>query len=248
MLGKFINTQIKIYYMVSHTDKKLHVLAEDITKNHPMDYLSNHPFFLIRWIERNRRRVIVKMIRPKKGEVIADIGCEKAHILSEIYFECPYVKKLIGIDVSKHALIEAKKVAEWEGWLQKSRFIISDAEKISLPNNSVDVAISSNVLEHLRNPKIAFDELIRITKPGGRIIINLPNEKRIIAIKRLFMRYGFKKLLGNLKLVTPGHLHYPDKQFVKDLARGKAKIKRIFLGPKISLLGLYIYAELEPLK
>jgi ubiquinone/menaquinone biosynthesis C-methylase UbiE len=231
--------------------KRQHQLAaevEAITKGHPMAYLCNHPFFLVRWIENNRRKLLVDTIRPKPGEVIADIGCEQGHLLSQLHQRCPQLKKLYGIDLSQFALNVAKNRAAWEGWAGKAELIYCDARKIKLPDNSVDVAISSNVLEHLPDPQQGFDELLRITKPGGRIILNLPNEKRIIALKRAFFSLGMKRLLGNLKLVTPGHLHYPDRKFVRGLSHGKGIIKKMFLGPKISLIGLYIYAVIEPKK
>ncbi len=231
------------------TKQELHAAeVEAITKSCPMEYLCSHPFFLIRWIERSRRELLARTIAPKLGETIADIGCERAHLLSLLNKRCPGLKKLYGIDLSRHALGEAKRIAEWEKWASKCELIHGDACDIPLPANSVDAAISSNVLEHLHDPQKGFDELVRITKPGGRIILNLPNEKRIIALKKMFFRLGFRKLLGNLTLITPGHLHYPDKKFVRQVCKGKGIIKKMFLGPRISLLGLYIYAVIEPKK
>ncbi|MFC1559530.1 class I SAM-dependent methyltransferase [Candidatus Margulisiibacteriota bacterium] len=222
--------------------------VEDITKNHPMEYLCNHPFFLIRWIENSRRKLLLNTIDPKPGEVIADIGCEQGHMLSILRQRCPDIKRLYGIDLSVHALKEASRRAEWERWADKAKMIVSDAREIKLPDSSVDVAVSSNILEHLPDPQAGFDELVRITKPGGRIIINLPNEKRIIALKRIFFKLGLKHILGNLKLITPGHLHCPDRSFIKKLCKKKGTIKKLFTGPKISLFGLYLFAVIEPKK
>lgn len=222
--------------------------VEDITKNYPMEYLCSHPFFLIRWIENNRRKLLLNTIKPMPGEVIADIGCEQGHILSLLYHRCPEIRRLYGIDLSVLALKEASHRAEWEGWADKAKMIVCDARKIKLPDNSVDVAISSNILEHIPDPQAGFDELIRITKPGGRIILNLPNEKRIIALKSMFFKLGLKPLLGNLKLITPGHLHCPDKNFIKKLCGENGTIKKLFTGPRVSLFGLYLFAVIEPKK
>ncbi len=228
--------------------KEKQIELDSIIKSHPMEYLFDHPFFMIRKIERSRRKLLIKTIAAKEGEIIADVGCERGHILSQIYRNCPKVGKLYGIDLSKHAISEAKDLAEWDGWKNKAEFLCCDAREIAMPDNSVDVAISSNVLEHLPDPQKGFDELLRITKPGGRIILNLPNEKRIIKLKRAVMKLGLKRLLGNIKLITPGHLHAPDKKFVYNLCKGKCTVKMLFLGPKISLLGLYIYAVISPNK
>ncbi|MBM3275219.1 MAG: class I SAM-dependent methyltransferase [Candidatus Sericytochromatia bacterium] len=230
------------------TNGQLASEVEEITKSHPMEYLCNHPFFMVRWIENNRRELLVDAIDPKPGEVVADIGCERGHLLSMLHQRCPELRRVYGADLSRHALQEARTVAEWEGWAAKAQFVHCDARSVILPDNSADVVISSNVLDHLPDPQEGFDELVRIVKPGGRIILNLPNEKRIVAAKRTLLRLGLQRLMGNLKLVTPGHLHYPDRQFVRDLVAGKARIRRMFLGPKISLVGLCVYAILEPTK
>ena len=204
---------------------------DEITKSHPMEYLMHHPFFLVRHVERARRKELLSLINPQAGETIADIGCEYGHLLMSINQKCPSTK-LYGIDLSPYALEKAKER------VNNARLILCDACNIKLPDNSVDVAISSNVLEHLSDPQKGFDELVRITKPNGRIILNLPNEKRIIKTKKLLISLGLRGLLGNLSLITPGHLHYPDKEFVKKLC-SKHHIKKLYT----TIYKFYIFAE-----
>jgi ubiquinone/menaquinone biosynthesis C-methylase UbiE len=205
--------------------------VDEITKSHPMEYLMNHPFFIIRHIERARRKELLNLINPQAGEVISDVGCDYGHLLMSINQECPEAK-LYGIDLSSYALQKARER------VKNAELILCDACNIKLPDNSVDVAISSNVLEHLPDPQKGFNELVRITKPNGRIILNLPNEKRIIKTKKLLMNLGLKWLLGNLTLVTPGHLHYPDKEFVQRISVGY-DIKRLYA----AIYKFYIFAE-----
>lgn len=52
-----------------------------------------------------------------------------------------------------------------------------DAQTCSnLQNESFDFAYSSHCLEHLPNPKEALQNWIRITKPGGHIVVAVPHE------------------------------------------------------------------------
>lgn len=44
-----------------------------------------------------------------------------------------------------------------------------------LPDNTFDVVIAMMVVEHLFDPFHSFQEICRITRPGGRIFINVPN-------------------------------------------------------------------------
>lgn len=49
------------------------------------------------------------------------------------------------------------------------------AEDLPFESNSFDVVFSTNVFEHVQNPKQAFSEAIRVCKSGGLIQIVIPN-------------------------------------------------------------------------
>lgn len=217
-----------------------------ITKTHPMDALEHHPFFVVRMINKQRIKLLLSLIGDVKEKIISDIGCEAGNTLSRIFkFSKP--NKMYAVDLSAYALEKARELAKKEEWEKITDFVISDAESIKIPDETCDITISSNVLEHLNNPQKGFNELIRITKINGRIIVHLPFEKRIIFLKTIIKRI-FPKLLGSMELGTPGHIHKPDKKFVTDLIDKcpyPVKLIDYQVGPKISIYGLYIYFVLE---
>ncbi|MBN2654252.1 MAG: methyltransferase domain-containing protein [Nitrospirae bacterium] len=90
-----------------------------------------------------------------KGKII-DVGCDKA-LLRELLPEAEY----IGIDIGGDPDIVLN---------------LEQADKLPFDNSSFDCVICSDVLEHLNNFHIIFDELIRISKKY--IIISLPNNWR----------------------------------------------------------------------
>lgn len=51
---------------------------------------------------------------------------------------------------------------------------VSDIEKIPVKNNSFDVIICTEVLEHVPNPIEALKEMARILKTGGKLLITTP--------------------------------------------------------------------------
>ena len=55
------------------------------------------------------------------------------------------------------------------GRLHPGRTIAGDGMRLPLPDGSVDIAFSSNVLEHVPDPAAFLDEALRITRPGGTI-------------------------------------------------------------------------------
>ncbi|MFH1642289.1 MAG: methyltransferase domain-containing protein [Nanoarchaeota archaeon] len=53
--------------------------------------------------------------------------------------------------------------------------IQADISKIPLQNNSVDVVLCQEVIEHLKEPKAFFEEVNRVLKSGGKFILMTPN-------------------------------------------------------------------------
>jgi SAM-dependent methyltransferase len=60
-------------------------------------------------------------------------------------------------------------------------YVLGNWEELSavVPPESVDVAISSHVIEHVPDDLKALNELYRVLKPGGAAFINTPNCKRL---------------------------------------------------------------------
>jgi SAM-dependent methyltransferase len=62
------------------------------------------------------------------------------------------------------------------------RYFTGDWQNLStlVPSNSIDLAISTHVLEHVPNDLRAVNELYEVLRPGGRAILNTPNRKRLV--------------------------------------------------------------------
>lgn len=96
---------------------------------------------------------------------IVDFGCgtgELTKILTKFNPE-----KIIGIDISEEDLNIARK--KYSGSLIEFR----KGSEMIIPFNSnlIDVIFCLDVLEHISNVVVIFDEFVRILKPGGKIYI-----------------------------------------------------------------------------
>lgn len=52
--------------------------------------------------------------------------------------------------------------------------IVCDAAKVPLPDQSFDTCVSTQVLEHVKDPNAVIAEACRLLKPGGKLIIAVP--------------------------------------------------------------------------
>jgi phosphatidylethanolamine/phosphatidyl-N-methylethanolamine N-methyltransferase len=60
-----------------------------------------------------------------------------------------------------------------------ARFVAGDAHHLPFPEARFDRSLMTCVLHHLEDPELALEELRRVTRPGGRVSILLPNDPGI---------------------------------------------------------------------
>jgi len=53
--------------------------------------------------------------------------------------------------------------------------VLGDALRLPFRSGSVDVCFSSNLLEHVPSPWVMCDELVRVTRPGGLVVVGFTN-------------------------------------------------------------------------
>ena len=113
-----------------------------------------------------------KEFKSKQKIDILEAGCGS---LQKITFE----KELFitGIDISQKQL-------DRNIYLNKK--ILGDLQKFDFGDNKFDLVICWDVLEHLPNPNLALDNMSKALKPGGLIVLKLPN---LMSFKGLFTRF-----------------------------------------------------------
>ncbi len=191
-----------------------------MNKTQAMGLIEKHPNPLIQFEERSRQNLISKLA-DAAGKVVADVGCERGAISNIIARNC---KKIYCIDIDEAVLADAKSFIA----RSNAEFVVSDAQDIKLQDNSIDVTISACVLPHLPSPKKGFEELVRITKPDGRIIIHIPNEGLILFTKKILRSLRLSFILGPLSpTLAPGHLHIFNKRKLLSLIGDTCRIEKI---------------------
>ena len=106
-----------------------------------------------------------------KDKTVLDLGCGSGYG-SFILKNTGHAKKVIGIDISSDAINYAKENYDDND----INFRIGDIRKLnSIKNNSIDIVVSFEVLEHIREQGKMLSEVKRILKKNGLLIISTPN-------------------------------------------------------------------------
>ena len=85
------------------------------------------------------------------------------------------------------------------GSLIKDNCLCMDIENIPLEDNSIDIAITMDIFEHLYNPDKAIKELYRILKDGGMYIFTVPIDMGFNSTKKLELNSDKTKYLQDYK-------------------------------------------------
>ena len=96
---------------------------------------------------------------------VADVGAGTGFMASGL---APLVQQVLVLDGSQAMLDEARKnLAEFEN----IAYHLADAQALPLPDESVDAAFANMYLHHCPDPLGALSEMVRVLKPGGRLVI-----------------------------------------------------------------------------
>lgn len=117
-------------------------------------------------IQRNYQNLFKLIIDriPPNAKVI-DIGCGVGRLSKLIKEKCSV--EVVGLDFSSWACKQLSK----DGF----ETIVSTLPQIPIIDNSFDVAIATEVLEHLDKPERTIKEMARVVKSGGIIMCSMPN-------------------------------------------------------------------------
>jgi ubiquinone/menaquinone biosynthesis C-methylase UbiE len=115
-----------------------------------------------------RRITLIRKYLGNKalGKSCLEVGCGTGKISGAI---ADLVGTLTVSDISEKL---AREVGDRisVSWMQQ------DACALSIPDNSFDVVISSECIEHVPDPVKALREMVRVLKPGGFLVVTTPNK------------------------------------------------------------------------
>jgi predicted nicotinamide N-methyase len=115
-------------------------------------------------------RTLLDLAQIHPGEKVLDVGCGSGVAIREVARRSAGANHLIGVDMSPYLLREARQLARQEGFGDVIEFHEGRAEALPFSDDSIDVALSCTVMEEGDADRM-LTELIRVTKPGGRVAV-----------------------------------------------------------------------------
>ena len=114
-----------------------------------------------------RRAMLERLGALPVGGVIVDLGCSTGYLLEDLRAAYPGAQ-LLGVDLVDSGLRAAHRE------VPDARLLQADVCALPLNDQSIDGAMSANLLEHLPDDEAALAELRRVLVPGGRAVLVVP--------------------------------------------------------------------------
>ena len=124
--------------------------------------------------------IMINKIPWKGDEKVLDVGCGGGLVAVKVAKKLNNQGHVTGIDIwnkkdlSSNSLLRTQKNIEIEGFFDKISIEYGDACGLEFEENSFDVVTSNLVIHNIESMEdrfIALDEMLRVTKSGGYVII-----------------------------------------------------------------------------
>jgi len=117
------------------------------------------------------RLTVKKLIKKVTHGLVLDVGTGSGRLAFELGMVKKTGFKIIGLDLSLDMLIEATGFQNNNYHSTYIDFIGATAANLPFADNTFDAVISYASLHHWQKPIEVFNEIWRVTKPGGFILI-----------------------------------------------------------------------------
>lgn len=155
------------------------------------------------WFFTGKRKIVktwIKRFIPlDQNKVVLDVGACSGFLVEELNREC----LCFGVESSPFAIQLAKQDRKIDN------LILGSALSLPFSDQSCDVVLALDVLEHVENDFLALSELVRVTKKNGLILLTVPAmpwamsdwDKSLGHFRRYFLR-SLRQLSSNFPLLV----------------------------------------------
>jgi 2-polyprenyl-3-methyl-5-hydroxy-6-metoxy-1,4-benzoquinol methylase len=148
---------------------------------------------------------ILRWVEQERPAEVLEVGTAAGYLTSEMAsLGC----KVTGIEQDVDMAALARRYCD--------QMVVGDIESLDLGGlGRYDAIILGDILEHLRDPRAVLERLVTLLKPGGKVLISLPNVANIwVRLNLLFGRFNY----SNVGILDESHLRFYTLKTARRLA------------------------------
>jgi SAM-dependent methyltransferase len=161
--------------------------------------LRGEPSYVWRAGQQRRLEMIVQAAGDRIKGCILENGCGIGMYVEHL---SPFGGTVIGLEYDYERAAEART----NSW----HIVNAAGEALPLPSGTCDLILSHEVIEHVGNDQLAIREMIRALRPGGRVVLFVPNRGYPVETHGIYWKgqyhFGNKLFVNYLPLVLRNRL------------------------------------------
>lgn len=127
------------------------------------------------WGDKEQRYAeLFRRLGLRRGSVALEVGCG-AGGASRLLAQVVKGARVVGVDPSRLAVAEAIRLTAAAGLAGRVSFETMDGRSLAYPDGSFDAVFASRVLVHAFDPEGILAEMLRVLRPGGRLLVVEPD-------------------------------------------------------------------------
>jgi len=151
--------------------------------------LCGEPSYVWREGQERRLMMILDAAENRISGRVLENGCGVGMYVEKL---TPLAGMVYGLEYDFDRSLEAAKGS--------THIINAAGEDLPFPDNSFDLILSHEVIEHVQNDRVALLEMVRTLKSGGRAVIFCPNKGYPFETHGIYWRGEYK--FGNIPIVN----------------------------------------------
>ena len=119
--------------------------------------------------------LLAKRLRLKDSRRVLDVGCGVGHWSRTLLPHLPARAHLEGVDRQRQWVRRASTIARTKGISDRAHYRYGLAESLPFAEGQFDLVTCQTVLIHVPDPRAVLGEMLRVSRPGGQLLIVEPN-------------------------------------------------------------------------
>ena len=115
-------------------------------------------------------QLILEQVPLRRGQTIVDIGAGTGFLTVELA-QRSAAARVIAVDPWAEAMAVLRRKVDYLK-LSNVELVVSDASKLDLPDESVDLVVSNLGINNFDNAALVLAECHRVLRPGGRLLLS----------------------------------------------------------------------------
>ena len=163
-------------------------------------------------LHRQWKHQVAALARVLPGDQAVDICCGTGDLMILMALRVGAQGRVVGIDFSEEMLRVARRKMTAAGVASSCRLVVGNAEALAFPDETFNAATIGFGIRNTVHPEAVLGEVLRVLRPGGRLIVLEFGHPRSLLIRRLYDLYSFTLMPWLGRLISrhrDGYLYLP---------------------------------------